>query len=331
MTRALLLDTPGPAATGPLRLVDRPSPTPGPGQLLVAVTACGVCRTDLQLVEGDLPRHRSPVVPGHQVVGRVTAAGTGCHHAVGDRVGVTWLGGVCGHCEFCVAGQENLCAAATFHGWDHDGGYTDEMVVADAFAFRIDTDRPDAEVAPLLCAGVIGHRALRATGTRAGQRLGLYGFGSSAALVLQLASAQGLQVHVATRSQVEQARASSMGAGSVGGYDQAPPAPLHGAITFAPVGTVVIDALRAVRRGGTVVINAIHLDEIPAFDYDLLWHERTLRSVANVTRSDIRELLALDAQLRLRVDHRTYPLADANQALADLADGSIGGSGVLIP
>lgn len=330
MGRAMVLTDPRPAADGPLQLDDRPGLTPRTGELLVRVEACGVCRTDLQLVEGDLSLHRRPVVPGHQVVGRVVTAGPDAEHAVGDRVGATWLGGTCGHCEYCVDGLENLCLRATFHGWDHDGGYADEMIVNDAFAVAIDPDRDATRVAPLLCAGVIGYRALDVGGVGAGERLGLYGFGSSAALVLQLALERDIEVHVATRSGAEQARARQMGAASVGGTDDPPPRPLHAAITFAPVGSVVIDALRAVRRGGTVVINAIHLDEMPAFDYDLLWHERSIRSVANVTRADIAGLLAADSRIGLAVAPEPYALTEANQALAHLAAGTNEGPAVLI-
>ncbi|MDH3705189.1 MAG: zinc-binding alcohol dehydrogenase family protein [Acidimicrobiia bacterium] len=330
MSRALVLDTPGPAGSGPLHLENRPALAPDAGQLLVRVIACGVCRTDLQLVEGDLVMHRRPVVPGHQVVGEVIVAGERATHRIGERVGATWLGGACGRCEYCTDGLENLCLDATFHGWDHDGGYADEMVIDDAFAVGIDTDREPARIAPLLCAGVIGYRALDLTGLGTGQRLGLYGFGSSAALVLQLALDRDIEVHVATRSAPEQARARHMGAASIGGYDQPPPQPLHAAITFAPVGSVVVDALRAVRRGGTVVVNAIHLDEMPAFDYDLLWHERSIRSVANVTRADIAGLLAADARIGLAVDPQPYGLIEANQALADLAAGANTGPAVLL-
>ncbi|MGI9601854.1 MAG: zinc-binding alcohol dehydrogenase family protein [Acidimicrobiales bacterium] len=331
MPRTLLFDQPAPASSGPLQVTERPLLSPGPHQLVVAVGACGVCRTDLQLVEGDLPAHRRPVVPGHQVVGRVTAAGAEARHQVGDRVGITWLGGACGSCSYCRTDRENLCDQASFHGWDHDGGYADEMLVDDDFAVAITSDRPDAEIAPLLCAGVIGHRALRATAIETGEHLGLYGFGSSAALVLQLAIGRGLDVHVATRNQAEQQRAQHLGATSVSGYQDQPPVPLQAAITFAPVGSVVIDALRAVDKGGRVIINAIHLDQIPAFDYDLLWHERSIASVANVTRTDIAELLAADAERPLQIDHRIYPLVDANHALADLARGATGGPAVLVP
>jgi len=331
VSRALTLATPGPIGSAPLRMAERRALVPGPDELLVAVGACAVCRTDLQLVEGDLELHRHPIVPGHQVVGEVVTAGPRARTRVGERVGVTWLAGVCGRCEFCTSGRENLCTAAAFHGWDRDGGSADHMLVRDDFAFVLPAGRTDAEVAPLLCAGVIGHRALRMTEVEPGNRLGLYGFGSSASLVLQLAIDRGIVVHVATRNDGERRRALRLGASSVGGYDETPPEPLHAAITFAPVGRVVVHALAALRRGGSVVVNAIHLDEVPAFDYDLLWHERSVRSVANVTRRDITELLTFAARTTLEVEQRIYGLADANRALADLSAGGIGATAVLVP
>ncbi len=330
-SRAFLLEHPGPIDATPLTLSVRPPLVPDRHEIVVAVEACGVCRTDLQLVEGDLALHRRPVVPGHQVVGRVLRAGPGASHRIGDRVGVTWLAGTCGRCEYCVAGQENLCLSAVFHGWDCDGGYADEMICHDDYAFSVASDRSATQLAPLLCAGVIGYRSLEIAQVTAGQRLGLYGFGSSASLVLQLAKLRNIEVHVATRNPVEQTRATALGADSVGDLQALPPAPLHAAITFAPVGSVVIDALRATRRAGTVVINAIHLDEIPSFDFDLLWHERSIRSVANVTRADVTGLLEVDARHPLRVEPHLYRLSDAPLALRDLAAGTIGGPGVLIP
>jgi propanol-preferring alcohol dehydrogenase len=329
--RVAQLDRPAPAAEGPLRLIDRPLTEPGPGEVLIGVGACGVCRTDLQLAEGDLGLHARPIVPGHQIVGEVIAAGPGAGHALGTRVGVTWLAGACGACGLCRSGRENLCHDARFTGWDRDGGFA-EMVLADgAFVFPLPGTVADVDLAPLLCGGVIGHRALRATGLEPGQRLGLYGFGASATIVIQLALHHRLEVHVATRNRAEQERAVQLGAASVGGYDDAPPHALDAAITFAPVGSVVVDALRAVDRGGTVVVNAIHLDEIPAFDYDLLWHERSIRSVANVTRQDAVELLELAELIPLVTHHQQYPLDDANRALVDLSTGNVHGAAVLVP
>ena len=329
--RAAVLDRPANADRGPLQLTDRPRPEPGPGEVLIRVGACGVCRTDLQLAEGDLEMHARPVVPGHQVVGEVVAAGPDATHPVGARVGVTWIAGACGACDWCREGRENLCRNATFTGWDRDGGFAELVTARSAFVVPVPDGVADVDVAPLLCGGVIGHRALKLTGLADGGRLGLYGFGASATIVIQLALHRGMEVHVATRSEAEQERARRMGAASTGGYDEPPPLPLDAAITFAPAGSVVVDALRATDRGGTVVVNAIHLDEIPAFDYGLLWHERSVRSVANVTRRDATELLGLARKIPLVTHHQEYGLADANRALADLSAGRVSGAAVLVP
>ncbi len=329
--RAAVLHRPAAAENAPLELTDRPVPQPGPDEVLIRVGACGVCRTDLQLAEGDLEMHARPVVPGHQIVGEVVAAGTDTTHPVGARVGVTWIAGACGACDWCREGRENLCRSGTFTGWDRDGGFADLVTARSDFVVPVPEGVTDVDVAPLLCGGVIGHRALKLTGLPDGGRVGLYGFGASATIVIQLAIHRGMEVHVATRSEAEQERARRMGAASTGGYDQPPPQPLDAAITFAPVGSVVVDALRATDRGGTVVVNAIHLDQIPAFDYGLLWHERSIRSVANVTRQDATELLALAREIPLVTHHREYGLADANRALADLSAGSVSGAAVLVP
>ena len=331
--RALVLDRPAAAAagqTGPLRLTDMPDPAPAPDEIVVRVTACGVCRSDLQIVEGDLPARRLPIVPGHQPVGRVAAVGDAATGwAVGDRAGVGWFGGSCGTCRRCAAGRENLCDLAVFTGWDRDGGYAELIAIRADAALRIPADFADLDAAPLLCGGVIGYRALRVAGVEPGGRLGLYGFGASALIAIQVARHWGCEVHVATRSARERERALSLGAASVGGYDDPPPHPLDAAITFAPVGTVVVAALRAVDRGGIVAINAIHLDGIPAFDYDLLWWERSLRSVANYTRRDAEELLAIASEIPIRTEIERFPLDAANDALARLAAGSIEGAAVL--
>jgi len=333
--RAMQLTTPRAATEGPLEAVDLPDPTPGPGEILLTVAANAVCRTDLQLVEGDLPAHRQPVVPGHQAVGRVAAVGRDVEGwRVGDRAGVTWLAGFCGRCGYCRSGRENLCRDATFTGWDRDGGYADQMTVRADVAVRLPDNLADADAAPLLCGGVIGYRALRLAGALDGRasRLGLYGFGASASLAIQVAVHLGCRVHVASRAGEDLARARELGAASVGGYADPPPEPLDAAITFAPVGSVVIDALRALAPGGTVVINAIHLDAVPAFSYDLLWEERGLRSVANVTRADASEFLELAAVIPVTTRVRAYALRDANEALADLGSGRIGaGAAVLLP
>jgi propanol-preferring alcohol dehydrogenase len=328
--RALVLDRPGPLETGPLALRMRPAPEPGPADLLVDVAACAVCRTDLQIVTGDLAAHRLPIVPGHQAVGTVRATGAGVDDwQPGDRVGVTWLAGSDGTCGFCRSGRENLCPAATFTGWDRDGGFAEHMVVAADVAVRLPPTMDPLAAAPLLCGGVIGYRALRLSGIAPGGRLGLYGFGASALQAIQVARHWGCEVHVASRSAADLERAEAFGAASVGGYDDLPPHPLDAAITFAPVGSVVVAALRALERGGTVVVNAIHLDGIPAFDYDDLWWERSIRSVANVTRRDASEYLDLAAAIPIRTEVEVHPLADGALALERLERGAIAGAAVL--
>jgi propanol-preferring alcohol dehydrogenase len=323
------LDAPGAAAL--LRDVRRATPRPRGGELLLEIAACAVCRTDLQLVEGGLPSRRLPIVPGHQIVGRVVAVGAGVTGwAIGDRAGAIWLAWACGECSDCRSDRENLCPSARFTGWDLDGGFASHAIVGADFALRVPEAFDDVAAAPLLCGGVIGYRALRLAGLAPGLRLGLYGFGASASLAIQVARHRGARIHVATRGAVEQQRARSLGAESVGGYGDPPPEPLEAVITFAPVGSVVVDALRATAPGGRVVINAIHLDEIPAFDYRLLWQERSLQSVANVTRRDAAEFLALAAELPIATESRVYPLAEANLALADLAAGTIGAPAAVI-
>ena len=328
--RAQLLERPGPGAV--LRSVERSDPAPAPDELVLRVEACGVCRTDLQLARGDLAARALPVVPGHQVVGTVEALGTGVRGwREGERAGVTWLGGSCGSCRLCSGGRENLCERAVFTGWDRDGGYAERMAVRAAWAVRLPGGFGAVEAAPLLCGGVIGYRALRLAGLERGQRLGLYGFGASALLTIQVAVHRGLLVHVATRSGRERERARSLGASSWGGYEEAPPAPLDAAITFAPAGEVVIAALAALSPAGSVVVNAIHLDRVPEFPYRLLWGERSLRSVANVTSEDAREFLELAAAIPLRTAVEALPLAQANLALARLERGELEGTGVLVP
>ncbi len=329
----MVLARPGPASAAPLALEDRPELTPAAGELRLRVTACGVCRTDLQIVEGDLAARQLPIIPGHQVVGVVDALGPGVSGwAVGDRAGITWLAGTDGTCRFCVTDRENLCEAATFTGWDRDGGYAEAVLVRAAFAVRLPDSYPDLSAAPLLCGGVIGYRALGVAGigpASEGARLGLYGFGASARQALQVARAWDVDVYVATRSSSEQARALELGAAWAGGIDDRPPKPLDAAVTFAPVGSVVAAALRALDRGGVVAINAIHLDKLPEMPYDDLWWERSIRSVANVTRQDAREYLALAARINLATDIETHPLADANLALERLAAGKVAGTAVL--
>jgi propanol-preferring alcohol dehydrogenase len=296
-------------------------PVAGPDEVVVEVSACGVCRTDLQIVSGDLPARKSRLVPGHQVVGRRVDTG--------ERVGVAWLHSACGHCEYCLSGRENLCELAAFTGWTVDGGYAERLVARREFVFPIPDRFDDLDAAPLLCAGIIGYRSLRLSGIREGQRLGLFGFGSSAHLAIQVAVHWGCEVFVFSRSAAELGRARELGATWAGGYDQSPPVPLHAAVTFAPVGSVVVQALAAVAPGGTVAINAIHLDGMPAFGYDLLWRERALRSVANFTRRDATDFLDLAAAIPIRPHVETFPLERAGDALDRLAAGDVQGTAVL--
>jgi len=327
-----ILEQPAPIEQRPLRRAEGPSLKPGAGEIAIEVDACGVCRTDLQLVEGDLEARRLPITPGHQIVGRVIAVGPDVTEwRSGDRAGVAWLAGTCGACRFCISGRENLCPEATFTGWDRDGGYADQMTARADFAFHIPDAFSDLQAAPLLCGGVIGYRSLKISGITPGGTLGLYGFGASAGLAIQVALHWDCRVYVATRSPREQQRALDMGAVWAGSYHETPPAPLDAAITFAPVGHVAIEALKAVDRGGTVAINAIHLDHIPEFGYDLLWWERHIRSVANFTRADAAEFLDLAAQIPIQTVHDDYPLSDANVALQRLKRGDVSGAAVLIP
>jgi len=329
--RAMRLSRPGPAESRPLEAGDLPDPVPGPGELLLEVAACGVCRTDLQLVEGDLAARRLPIVPGHQIVGRVASLGPDAPGwAVGDRAGVGWLGGSCGECGWCRSGRENLCEQAAFTGWDRDGGYAGKALVRADFAVRLPERFADLAAAPLLCGGVIGYRALRVSGIRPGERLGLYGFGASALLAIQVAVHWGCQVFVATRSPAEQQRAREMGAEWAGSYEDPPPLPLDAAVTFAPAGDVVVAALRALDRGGVVAVNAIHLDRIPEFSYDLLWWERQIRSVANFTRQDAQEFVDLAARIPIHTVADPYPLEEANTALLRLKEGRVPGAAVLV-
>ncbi|MCQ4080651.1 zinc-binding alcohol dehydrogenase family protein [Streptomyces sp. RB6PN25] len=332
---AWVVERPGPAGSGPLRKVRRDRPQPGPGELLIDVRACGVCRTDLHLAEGDLQPHRPRCTPGHEVVGRVAEAGAGAESqgfAVGDRVGVAWLAGTCGQCRYCRRGDENLCPHSRYTGWDLDGGYADYTVADARFAYRLpDDDRPDEELAPLLCAGIIGYRALRRAELPPGGRLGIYGFGASAHLTAQLAIAQGATVHVLTRAEEAQRLALDLGAASARGAYDAPPEPLDAAILFAPVGDLVPVALAALDRGGTLSVAGIHLSDIPVLRYeDHLFQERTLRSVTANTRDDGRAYLAEAARLRPRVQVQRYPMSRADQALADLAADRVNGVAVLM-
>lgn len=329
--RAQQLGRPAPVGQEPLRAVEIPDPEPAHGELAIQVAACGVCRTDLQLCEGDLDAHVLPIIPGHQAVGRVSAVGPGVSGwQVGDRVGVAWLAATCGRCRFCRSGRENLCQEARFTGWDEPGGFAERMTARADFALRLPDEAEDLSLAPLLCGGVIGYRSLKVSGIRPGGRLGLFGFGASALLAIQVAVHWGCEVYVFTRSEVEQERARSLGAGWTGSYHDTPPVALEAAVSFAPVGEVVIAGLRALDRGGVLAVNAIHLDRIPEFSYDLLWWERQLRSVANFTRQDAAEFLALAAEIPVRTVVDEHPLSKANEALARLKSGRVPGAAVLV-
>jgi alcohol dehydrogenase, propanol-preferring len=315
-----------------LELTEMLSPEPRAEQILLRVHACGVCRTDLHVVDGDLSGGKLPIIPGHEVVGSVVACGdavTG--YIVGDRVGVPWLGYTCGICEYCLRGQENLCQRAAFTGYDLDGGYAEYTVAHQQYCLPLPPDYDDASAAPLLCAGLIGYRSL--TMTRDAARLGIYGFGAAAHIVAQVARYQGREVYAFTRTGDEQAQAFAreLGATWTGSSDTPPPALLDAAIIFAPVGALVVSALRAVRKGGAVVCAGIHMSDIPSFAYELLWGERTLRSVANLTRQDGLDFLSLAPEVPVRTVVKRFALADANDALTDLRRGRIRGAAVLIP
>ncbi len=315
---------------GALALAELPRPQPGPGQVLIRVAACGVCRTDLHVVDGELPEPKLPLVPGHEVVGEVAALGAGVERlAEGDRVGVPWLGYTCGECEHCRAGRENLCERARFTGYTLDGGYAEYLVADARYAFPLADEPDDAHAAPLLCAGLIGYRSLRMAGEA--RRLGLYGFGAAAHIVAQVARHRGQRVFAFVRPGDEEgeAFARELGAEWAGGSDEPGPEPLDAAILFAPVGALVPAALRAVRPGGVVVCAGIHMSDIPSFPYEILWGERVVRSVANLTRRDGEEFLALAPRVPVETSVRSRPLEEANEALAELRRGDVEGSIVL--
>jgi alcohol dehydrogenase, propanol-preferring len=322
---------PAPIDEGPLRRVERDVPDPGPGQVRVRITCCGVCRTDLHLAEGDLPPKRASVAPGHEVVGRVVALGEGARRfTIGERVGVAWLASTDGTCRFCRRGAENLCTAPRFTGWDIDGGYADSCLANEAYIYRLPEGLDDEHAAPLLCSGIIGYRALRCAEVPPGGRLGIYGFGGSAHIITQIALHQGLRVHVLTRGEGNQKLARELGADSVGGAADAPPEPLDGAILFAPAGELVPVAMRALDRGATLAVAGIWLSDIPALQYSSeLFEERRLRSVTANTRNDGEEFLALAHRLHVQPTTVGYPMAEAPRALADLAHGRFSGAAVL--
>jgi alcohol dehydrogenase, propanol-preferring len=329
--RAWAVTVPGPIDGGPVEPVERPIPTPGPGELRVKVLVCGVCRTDLHLAEGDLAPKRPGVVPGHEVVGIVDALGPGAtRFREGDRIGIAWLRHTCGVCRFCRRGDENLCVAPRFTGWDDDGGYADYAVVEEPYAYRLPDGFDDEHAAPLLCAGIIGYRALRRSMVPPGGRLGLYGFGGSAHITAQVALHEGATVHVLTRGAEARRLALELGCASAGDAYDSPPEPLDAAVLFAPAGELVPVALRALDRGGTLAIAGIHLSDVPSLQYaDELFEERQLRSVTANTRRDGEELLQLAAAIPIRTTTTPYPLAEAATALADLAHGRVTGAAVL--
>jgi alcohol dehydrogenase, propanol-preferring len=320
------------AARRPLAAAELPMPRPGPEQVLIAVRACAVCRTDLHVVDGELPDPKLPLVPGHEIIGTVVEKGESVDRfRIGDRVGVPWLGWTCGVCEYCRSGHENLCDRARFTGYQIDGGYAELTVADQRYCFAIDPRYGDVEAAPLMCAGLIGYRTLRMAGDA--RLIGIYGFGAAAHIVSQVIRHQGRRLFAFTRAGdlAAQDFARSLGAEWAGGSDQAPSEPLDAALIFAPVGALVPAALAATKKGGTVVSGGIHMSDIPSFPYRILWEERVLRSVANLTRRDAEEFLALAPKAGIRTQTVTYPLARANDALADLRNGALQGAAVLVP
>ena len=314
-----------------LAMEERPDPQPGPGQIRVRIEACGVCRTDLHVVDGELPGIEPPIIPGHEIVGRVEAAGEGVSLTLGARVGVAWLAHACGHCPHCLSARENLCDTPLFTGYTRDGGFATHAIADAAFAFPLADDLDPVATAPLLCAGLIGWRSLKAAGE--GEAIGIYGFGAAAHIIAQVCRWQGRRVFAFTRpgDREGQRFARSFGAEWAGGSDETPPAPLDAAILFAPVGALVPEALAAVRKGGRVVCGGIHMSDIPSFPYRLLWEERSVVSVANLTRADGREFLALAPRAGVRTTTTPYPLDKANEALDDLRSGRLEGAAVIVP
>lgn len=329
--KAWVVHEPGPISTHPLRLIDREVPNPAVGEVRVRISVCGVCRTDLHLAEGDLAPHGRDVVPGHEIVGVVDRLGPGAgRFRIGQRIGIAWLRHTCGTCRFCRAGSENLCLTPRFTGWDHDGGYAEYAVVDERYAYEIPASFDDVDAAPLLCAGIIGFRALRRAELPAGGRLGIYGFGASAHIAAQVAMAEGARVHVLTRSAAAQHLASTLGVASVGGTTDPPPEPLDAAIIFAPAGEIVPAALAALDRGGTLAIAGIHMSDLPPLDYQRhLFQERQLRSVTANTRDDGRSFLEIAARIGLRIVTMPYRFDEADRALDDLAADRVNGAAVL--
>jgi propanol-preferring alcohol dehydrogenase len=329
--QAWTVSSPGPIPSGPLVLKDLPTPEPGVGEVLLRVKVCGVCRTDLHLAEGDLAPHRPGAVPGHEVVGEVVALGPGAtRFRIGERAGVAWLAGTCGQCTYCSRGQENLCRNPRFTGWDLDGGFAEYVVAAEAYAYPLPASFEDEAAAPLLCAGIIGYRALRRADLPSGGRLGIYGFGASAHLTLQIARAEGARVHVMTRSEAARKLALDLGAESAQGAEDEPPEPLDSAILFAPAGALVPVCLAALDRGGTLAVAGIHLTDIPVLNYQKhLFQERTLRSVTANTRGDGEDFLARAERAGVRPVTTSYPFERADRALVDLAADRVNGAAVI--
>jgi propanol-preferring alcohol dehydrogenase len=329
--KAAILNSPAPISKHPLQITDTPQPVPAIGQVLLRVRACGVCRTDLHIVEGELPQRRPKLIPGHQIVGEI-AGGATAELPLGSRVGVSWIGGIDGTCWYCRHALENLCDSPTFTGYTADGGYAEYATARADFVFPLPEALDDMHAAPLLCAGIIGFRSLRVAGVEHGERVGLFGFGASAHLAIAVLQSWQCEVYVSTRGASHRKLAESLGAVWVGDETEKPPTELDRAVTFAPSGDVVIAALASLRKGGVVAINAIHLDRIPEFDYDrLLWGERQLRSVANMTRADARDFLNLAAEIHLQPKVTTYRLDQANEALAALKSDQADGALVIIP
>jgi len=330
--KAMVLEEIAPIGTSPLKPVELPDPQPGPGEVRLAVRCCAICRTDLHVIEGELPREKLPIIPGHQIVGVVDKVGPGCRRLeVGRRVGVAWLRHTCGECSFCAAGRENLCEYSRFTGYHADGGYADRTVVPEDYAYEIPAAFDDLSAAPLLCAGIIGYRALKRSRLPNGGRLGIYGFGSSAHVVLQIAQHRGCEVYVATRGEKHRELARRMGAAWVGQNAEDMPVKVDSAIVFAPAGELVPPALAALQKGGTLALAGIYMTPIPEMDYEkYVFYERNIHSVTANTRADGRQLLAEAARVPVRPHTTTYPLADANRALQDLKNDRINGTGVLV-
>ena len=328
--KAALLTKPAAITERPLRIADVPRPEPGSGQVLLKIRACGVCRTDLHITEGELPQRRSPLIPGHQIVGDIVAGAT-AELPLGTRVGVSWVGGIDGTCWYCKHDKENLCDSPTFTGYTVDGGYAEFAAARSDFVFPLPSSLDDLHAAPLLCAGIIGFRSLRVAEVQQGERVGLFGFGASAHLAIDVLHAWKCEVYVSTRGESHRKLAESLGAKWVGAETDKPPCELDRAITFAPSGDVVIAALSSLRKGGVVAINAIHLDRVPQFDYDsLLWGERQLRSVTNMTRADARDFLQIAAEIGMRPKVTAFPLDQANEALLAVKRDAIDGAAVIV-